>query len=190
MKTKRSHSNLAFQFATDWATHPRNQIREKILKYPNPPWGIIFPIAKGIGERENWIKNSILNPTPLCTSYVHLSNHVLERHMDSKLLHEREGDWMPPMCPQPRHCFALAVVVLLQSSCQDFLCNDPRLWEPIECPDKSCSRHTRQVLRCRAGDNVQWRLPECQRLLIACTHTLSWACIGRSSWCALWRILP
>jgi hypothetical protein len=28
MKTKRSHSNLAFGFAIDQATHPHNQIRE------------------------------------------------------------------------------------------------------------------------------------------------------------------
>jgi hypothetical protein len=28
MKTKRSHSNLAFWFAIDWAMHPRNQIKE------------------------------------------------------------------------------------------------------------------------------------------------------------------
>ncbi len=42
-----------------------------------------------------------------------------------------QGDWMPLMCPQPRHCFPLGVAVLLQSFCQELLGNDARLREPV-----------------------------------------------------------
>jgi hypothetical protein len=39
--------------------------------------GIIFPIAEGVGGGENWINNSVPNPTPpLCTFCAHLV-HIL-----------------------------------------------------------------------------------------------------------------
>ncbi len=51
MKTKRSHSNLAFWFAMDWATHPHNRIRQWILKFPNPPWRHHLPdCQRWLGE--------------------------------------------------------------------------------------------------------------------------------------------
>jgi hypothetical protein len=44
---------------------------------------------------------------------------------------KRKSDWTPLTHPQPRHCFALGLAMLLQPFCQELLGNDPHLQEPI-----------------------------------------------------------
>ncbi len=47
---------------------------------------------KGIEGEENWIKNSIPNPIPSCTSHMPFSNFISDRRMSLKLLHCLDAD--------------------------------------------------------------------------------------------------
>jgi hypothetical protein len=74
-----------------------------------------------------------------------------------------KGDWTPLMCSQPGHCFALGVTVFLKPFCQQFLCNDPCLREPVralmdfavDIPVGCCN--VEQVVMC---NDVFWHVGE------------------------------
>jgi hypothetical protein len=62
----KSHFQLAFQLQRN--KQPVCAIElENSLKSPNPPWGIIQPIAKGVGVAESWTKFQF-QTQPLCRS--------------------------------------------------------------------------------------------------------------------------
>ncbi len=51
---------------------------------------------------------------------------------DSKIVDDQgERNGMPLVLPQTRSCFALRIAMFLQSFGEEFLCDDPRLGEPV-----------------------------------------------------------
>ncbi len=73
----------SFSVSTNWL-----MAQGKLMEEASSSW-----LPKGIRGGENWIKNSIPNPIPSCTSHVHFFNCISEMHMASKLLCCLDADW-------------------------------------------------------------------------------------------------